>query len=286
MPIYTRLLGASLVALSLAPIAACTPEPPADMPDAGPGTAVDAGPPMAATCGDTFPGPPMLSGILEDDPTYKTDVADIPRETIDGAVVMLDTPEFFRATVGFMLGTPTGYEITEEQLQAAGPLGDAVRVAIASATGEDVIDVAMLRRGLQYAYLCSRPLPRSLDELKARYGDYTTWNTRQTDCSHAKGGVRIFYDDPQGRVTLAETVEDGVVRETEVLFYDMRDDGNFDFAAYTEEGDITNRSTFATRGGSSVTLSSPYTCLTCHFSNNNGHMSDPQPLHTGAACRE
>ncbi|MCP4499114.1 MAG: hypothetical protein GY822_03995 [Deltaproteobacteria bacterium] len=48
---------------------------------------------------------------------------------------------------------------------------------------------------------------------------------------------------------MAQTLEAGVIRETEVLFFDLRDDGQLDFAAFSEAGDLMDRSEFASASG-------------------------------------
>jgi hypothetical protein len=75
------------------------------------------------------------------------------------------------------------------------------------------------------------------------------------------------------------------VRETEVLFTSLRSDGQLDFAAYTEEGKLSDRSTFATAGGTSVVLAAPYTCISCHLDTTAWTITRKMPTGTGAGCR-
>ncbi len=144
----------------------------------------------------------------------------------------------------------------------------------------------MLRRGLSFAYLCSRPLPPSLEALEERVGRYWEWDTVfDVGCSRAKNEARSIYIAPDAQTFVAETVDDnGAVRETEVLFRSLRTDGHLDFAAYTADGVITDRSSFATPS-SSLVLAAPYTCLTCHIDQEAGTMSRVDATGTGAGCQ-
>ena len=87
-------------------------------------------------------------------------------------------------------------------------------------------------------------------------------------------------------MSVAETLHDGGVRETEVLFRDLRGDGQLDFAVYTADGALTDRSTFATANGGRVTAAAPYTCMSCHVDTTGFTFSTLAPTGTGAGCRQ
>lgn len=261
-------------------------EPDATEPEATP--VVDAGvlvlaPP--AECGADFPGPPPAD-IADLRPNYIEDAeAALASSSVIYPVDLSAAPAFQRATVNYLLGRASGQSVAESDVEAAGELGEAVKVAIAAGGGSEV-DFIMLRRGLAHYYHCARPLPASLDELVEVFGDFTTWEARyEIGCSRAKNEARQIYEHPEGALFVAETVdEDGAIRETEVLFRSTRDDGHLDFAAYTQEGLITNRSSFATPS-STLVLAAPYTCLTCHVDMEAEQMNIVDATGTGAGCQ-
>lgn len=235
----------------------------------------------AASCDASFPGPEMLDGTVEsvDLATYEGLVADL--DLTVAPTIDLDSIDDFQATVvNWMLGRRRGHKVTLEAAAKAGPLGDAVLAAIASGGG-DAVDFELLRIGLQHTYLCSRPLPPDLDALIERYGDYTTWDMSDVPCGLPKDTQRRMYYEPAGRITVAETVEEGEVREIEVLFHDTRDDEQLDFGVYRARGALSNRSTFATRGGTPTTFGAPYICISCHTDNK---INVNNPVGLGAGC--
>ena len=65
---------------------------------------------------------------------------------------------------------------------------------------------------------------------------------------------------------VAETLADGIVRETEIILSGRRRDGNLDFLVYNAEGKLSDRTRFPTIGaGSEVMAASPYVCTSCHI---------------------
>lgn len=287
--ISSRLSIALSFSLAVGGVAACgpvgegspnAPEPEMPAEDAGVEALI---PP--AECGAAFPGPPP-SNVVDLQAGYEADAA-AARAAADVVypVNLSEVPSFQRATINFMLGRTGGETIDESDVVAAGELGAAVAVAIAAGGGSEV-DFIMLRRGLAHSYLCARPLPASLDELVEHFGDFTAWeSTFEVGCSRAKNEARRIYEHPEGDLYVAETVDaEGTVRETEVLFRATRDDGHLDFAAYTADGVITDRSSFATPS-STLVLASPYTCLTCHVDMEAERMDVVDATGTGAGCQ-
>src|SRR5262249_259469 len=146
------------------------------------------------------------------------------------------------------------------------------------------LDVPFLRRGLHYHYPCSRPLPGTLDELRARYGDYRTWSDETIACSKPKNGPRRIYANAEKR-TVAEPPAHAPLPQTTPVVTGLRHDGQLRFAAYTAEGQLTDRSTFAQNGGGTITAAAPYICMSCHLSATGG-FSLLRPTGTGAGCKD
>jgi len=103
-------------------------------------------------------------------------------------------------------------------------------------------------------------------------------------CSAPKNGPRRIHESATAGVYVAETLALGKVRETEVIFSKLRADGQLEFAANTDTGALTDRSTFAT-ASASVTSAAPYTCMTCHLDVATGRFTRLFPTGTGAGCK-
>jgi hypothetical protein len=216
-----------------------------------------------------------------------------------------------------MLGFDLSGPMDRETLWAA-PFGRAVLLAAtppngarptgtgpeeAGASEESLaVNLRLVRRGLHHFYGEERRLPSTLDALRDRVGDYTQWPSRVTACSPPKNGPRRVFENEQLGVAVAETLEaeaaggaapeegEGTpphttVRETEVIFADARADGQLDFAVYGPSGERMDRSTFATRAGTTATTAAPYTCLTCHVRRSSGRFDVLRPFGTGAGCQ-
>lgn len=236
-------------------------------------------PPVA--CGEDLPGPPMAS-VVEAEPGFAEELAAVDTDGVADPIDYGSESKLVRGVINYMLGRASGTTAARAEALDAGVFG---RVILASAAREDGgIDVVFLRRGLHHAYLCSRPLPADLDEVRRRYGDYRSWPSSTVACSRPKGGPRRLFQDSKQGVYVAETLVDGGVRETEILWNTLRDDGQLDFAVYTADGELTNRSTFAT-ASSEVTSSAPYTCMTCHLDPDAGTLTRLFPTGTGAGCK-
>jgi len=259
--------------LALVLVSACGVEPPAEqMPELKP--------PVA--CGAALPGPAMSS--IESEPDYAQQVAALDLSVVADPHDYSAEIGLTRGLVNYMLGRTEGTSVTSAELDAAGPLGAAVRAAIAI-TGGHSIDLTFLRRGLYYAYNCGSTFPATLDELNARYGDIQTWPTVMQDCAPPKGLPRRIRSNADHGVYVAETLDGDHIREVEVIFTHSRPDAGLDFAVYTPDGAITDRSTFATVGGSGVVGAAPFTCLTCHVDRTNWTFTIQRPVGTGAGCR-
>lgn len=239
-------------------------------------------PPVA--CGTVLPGAPMKSDLVEAQPNYAKELAATDISGVTDPYEYSGEVLFLRAVVNYMLGRSSGSSITHEEALAIGGMGQAV-LAAAAKGGKGELDVTFLRRGFHYNYPCSRPVPADLATLRARYGEFTEWTSRTLDCSRPKNGPRRIFENHELGIYIAETLEGDMIRETEVLFQNLRDDGQFDFAVYTPEGELTDRSTFATGSGGKLVSAAPYTCMSCHVDIDSGTFSVLAPTGTGAGCR-
>ena len=173
-------------------------------------------------------------------------------------------PDVYKAPLSYALRTPLGDELAHAD--AEGVMGEVVLAAFAEGEGEPFdIDFELFRQGFWRYYTCSTELPVTLDGLKTEYGDFSTWESQDVD-SVAKCDTRRLY--VSDAMIVAETVlDDGSVRETEILFPDRTGDGAIDFAVYDGDGVLTDRSRFPTvNDGPAVLGASPYVCMTCHLS--------------------
>jgi hypothetical protein len=239
--------------------------------------------PAPVTCGSPLPGPPLKAEVTEALPGYADDLAALDLSRLPDPYDYSADSKLAITVINYMLGRSSGSRITHAEALQRGGLGRAVLGAAAKGTAGR-IDFAFLRRGLHYFYACSRPLPKDLTQLRLRYGDYRIWPAHEIPCSRPKDGPRRLYADPELGVYVAETVVSGKVRETEVLLTSLRRDGQIDFAAYTSDGALSDRSSFAT-SGSSTTTAAPYTCISCHLDSAAGGVSRLFPTGTGAGCR-
>ncbi len=256
----------------LALLAACGVEPTDPDPELRP--------PVA--CGATLPGPAMTT--LESEPDYAQQVAALDLTTVADPYDFSAEIALTRGLVNYMLGRADGTTVTRAELDAAGPLGTAVRAAIAI-TGGHAIDLPFLRRGLYHAYNCSSTFPATLDELELRFGDTEAWPSVLQDCAAPKGLPRRVRSNAEHGVYVAETLDADRVREVEVIFTHTRPTAGLDFAVYGPDGALTDRSTFATVDGSSIVGAAPFTCLTCHVDRASWTFSIQRPVGTGAGCR-
>jgi hypothetical protein len=252
------------------------------------GGASDDGPPEpveytpSVACGAALPGPALSS--VESESGYAAAVAALDLATVPDPYDFSGEIGLTRGLINYMLRRPSGTTFTRAEAEAAGESGRAILAAIAI-TPNHTVDLVFLRRGLYYAYNCTTPLPATIDQLVERYGDFTTWPTIDQDCAPPKDSPRRIMTNYDQGVFVAETWIDGTtLRETEVVFTNLRGDGNLDFGVYTADGLLSDRSTFATTGGSEIVGAAPYTCMTCHVDRDTWTFSILQPTGTGAGC--
>jgi hypothetical protein len=235
-------------------------------------------------CGGLLPGPPLKAGTTEAQPGYAAELAALDLSAVPDPFDYASDSKFVIATINYMLGRSSGTQVSRAELAQAAGLGQAILGAAAKGTPGRV-DISFLRRGLYYFYLCTRPLPGDLNELAVRYGDYRTWPAQELPCSRPKNGPRRLYENPASGIYVSETLTDSGVRETEALFTSLRQDGQLDFAAYTADGALSDRSSFATGSGAVATSAAPYTCMSCHADPASGTVSRRIATGTGAGCR-
>ncbi|WP_394826027.1 hypothetical protein [Pendulispora albinea] len=245
-------------------------------------------PPIA--CGTELPGPALPPNLTEAEPGYAQELEATDAAGVPDPVDYSGQSKLIRGVVHYMFQEPASEPsvLSHDRAQATENENMGRAFLAAAARGRDGgLSVPFLRRGLYYHYACSRPLPASLDQLRERYGDYRTWRVETMACAKPKNGPRRIYKNSDKGVFVSETlVGDGGIRETEVIFTKLRDDGQLDFAVYTADGQLTDRSSFATNGGGTVTAAAPYICMSCHLDATSGGFTNLRPTGTGAGCKD
>jgi hypothetical protein len=271
------------ISIAAGALIACS-DPPAPAPlDAEAQDAPDAGfAPIG--CGEPRPGPPLDPGAIEAQPGYAAELAALDLTQVPDPFDLGAEDGIRGALINYLLGRAGGTSVTAADLAAAGALGTAVAGAIVKSSS-GAVDFAFLRRGLHHFYACARPIPGTLAELAARYGDHRGWPRVEIACSRPKDRPRTIFGDGSAGAYVVETLDGDQVRETEVIFTDLRSDGQLDFAAYTAGGELSDRSTFATGGGGERTTAVPFTCITCHGDPSTNTITRLLPTGTGAGCR-
>ncbi len=189
-----------------------------------------------------------------------TDLAQAP-ESFD----MTAVPPFQRAVVGYLLERRTdGRPIVRAELLAAGPRGRAVLAALLRGRGtESGIEFPLVRRALHRFARCRRGVPATLESFRRSVVDYTVHPSTIVE-SRPKRGPRRIYRIPGSTVSVAETLVDGEVRETEILVAGSRRDGSLGFLVYDANGRLVDTSLFPSPAGAHE-IPVPYACLSCHF---------------------
>jgi hypothetical protein len=110
-----------------------------------------------------------------------------------------------------------------------------------------------------------RHLPATLDELRARYGDYRRdprYTVELHPVSMAKLAPRRIYRRADMPVSIAESLgEDCAVRETELVV----GRGPLDFASYGADGRREELGYFPAQRGVDAIKPTPDSCLGCHY---------------------
>jgi hypothetical protein len=202
-------------------------------------------------------------------PGYDEELAALDLEALPTELDLTPLNVIERALVAYLLEFPPdtlGDTLDRSAAMAVEPLGKAVVGAFAYAAkeGDAGLDLPFMRRGFHRYYQCARAFPLTLDGFKEAVFDYSDLAPYELE-SNVKGTLRRIRESSQQQVYVAETLMDGAVRETEIIVGGTRADGMLDFLVYGSTGQLTDRSAFNTLTGNTVTGSSPYTCMSCHF---------------------
>ena len=202
-----------------------------------------------------------LEGVAEE-------LVEIDLGELEDPVDISELMPMFRGIIAYALEiSPADLpnELSHERALESGKLGEVVLASLllgkADSTG---IDFTFFRRGFHHYYTCSKAFPLTLDGFKETYGDFSSSDGTVIDsiAKCADRNIIVASSD----VLVAESLMDGVVRETEILLQNQRTDGNLEFLVYDELGRLTNRTQFPTVGnGPHVVTASPYACMTCHM---------------------
>ena len=206
---------------------------------------------------------------VELEPDYDAHLAALDLEALPAELSLTSLNKLERALVGYMLEiapSALGDALSRDLVGDMGPMGQAVLGAFAKAAseGHEGLDLIFLRRGFHRYYQCVRAFPLTLEGFRTAIGDYAAASPYDID-STVKGTTRRLWNLQDVGIYAAETVEEGVVRETEIVLEGAREDGMLDFLVYGPEGHLMDRSAFVAASGDDVTGASPYTCMACHF---------------------
>ena len=226
---------------------------------------------LTAGCDQSLGGSVEMTAIssYEAIPGYDAALAGLNLGALPSGIDLSTLNGLERALIAYMLETPPedmgailDRDITLEQ----GNMGQAVlgAFAMAASLGNPGLDLPFLRRGFHRYYQCARAFPLTLAGFQAtvkHFIDAPYFDLEST----VKGGVRRIWDDAEAKIYVAQTLTDGIVRETEILVGGTRKDGMLDFLVYDADGLLMDRSAFQAASGDDVTGASPYTCMACHF---------------------
>lgn len=247
---------------------------------------IEASPPIV--CGAEFPGVELEPGLVEGPTGYENKLGSVDISDVPDPFDFRNESPVIVAVIRYMLGDTTKTSVSHAEALEKGQMHLAVLAAAAKTKDKGAsgkVDVQLLRQGLHFFYPCTQQPPQTLAELKALYGDYTQWDEEFIACGAPKDGPRRLWENGDIGVFVAETVVRDDVRETEVIFDRLRADGQLTFAVYTPEGQLTDRSTFATNGGDEIVLAAPFTCMSCHIDIDTGKYDVKRPEGTGAGCK-
>ena len=162
-----------------------------------------------------------------------------------------------------------GGTLSHERALAKGLLGQVVLASIARSDNPDWLDLDFFRRGFQRYYTCSKGYPKTLQGFESEVLAFSHRDGSIVD-SVAKCAERRLISSPDSGVYVSQTLIEGVVQETEVVLMNSRSDGQLDFVVYDAQGQLTDRSLFPDLGGGEAVMGAPYSCMSCHFTVNEG----------------
>lgn len=225
-----------------------------------------------AKCEVALGGDPWEDDVVEAQEGFEAELMGISLEQLPELIDISGMPGLFKGLIAYMLERPSedlGEQLTKEELLTRGALGRVVAASLTLGLNNPLgIDILFLRRGLHRYYHCERDFPLTLEDFKTSIFDFAQAESIEHE-SIAKCGPRRISSDPELGVYVAETLVDGIVRETEIILEGRREDGNLDFIIYNEAGLLSDRTRFPTLGaGSEVMAASPYVCTSCHLNSN------------------
>jgi hypothetical protein len=256
----------AMAAVALVLGAGCGPGSPPSVD--GDGNGDDQGSIAVATCDRPIGALPLPASEPEASGTLDDALAALPERIEAAGAPRWETAElapFLREVVAWMLEVPLGTLGTLDgaALAGGGPLEQAVALAFLNGDGRRP-DVATLRRGLHRSYACVRRLPLALPDALALAGGLDPATEVVVPTSTPKGHARRLHTSRDGALFAAETIIDGEVRETEIVWRGRRRDDALDFLVYDAAGQLRDGSTFVTSNGPETAAAAPYACLACH----------------------
>ncbi len=225
-----------------------------------------------ADCDNAVGGIALPSDRTEATPGFDEELISLLENDTKGEYLIATESSFQRAVLAYAMEKPPAElaeSVTRSQLDALGPIGDAVRGAFleSEASGEPGFDLRFLRRGLHRYYYCSRKAPLTLEDFWGMYPDARAPVSRLVDSS-PKASERQLWENAEAGIYIAETLIGDTIRETEIILSKHRHDGALDFFVYNDEGRLMDGSTFATTAGGESIAAAPYACLACHVNRN------------------
>jgi hypothetical protein len=214
-------------------------------------------------------GEPWSNMPVEASPGIEVDLAAVDLSELPDTIDISMMNGVFRGIIAYSLDVrpeDLADTLNKADVLSSGPMGKVVAASLALGQGTaGGIDFLFLRRGLHRYYHCGRDFPKTLDGFKRAVFDYGSTGSSTIDSIAKCGDRRITVHEVAG-VYIAETLVEGVLRETEIILQGRRRDGNLDFLIYNAAGELSDRTQFPTVGmGPHVYAASPYVCTTCHM---------------------
>jgi hypothetical protein len=222
-----------------------------------------------AECGQQIGGRSLSSDAVESIPGYSNDLATLDLTSLPAEIDISQMDINNRARLAYALEMSLdelGETLQRDTLLKGNEMAIAVLASFAPRDGGSVgFDLDFFRRGFHAYYACTQQLPLTLTGFETLYGRITDYPRKEVAFSIPKGGPRWVRENVQDHIYVAETVgADGGVREYEILISERRADGALNFLVYDSDGDLMDRSEFATVSGGTVVSASPFACMSCH----------------------
>lgn len=255
-----------LALLPLALTASCVDAPSVDVdggvldadPDAGP-DADDVA--RVAACAPLSPGSVSLTTV-EAEGGFDEELLSTNLHALPPTVDISGQSSFSLLMLRYMLESADVVDVNVEAAKASSLLAWSAVAALRD-DGVDA-DASFLRRGLFRFYACERGFPLTLAGFKETIHDFTTDGVADTVDSRVKGLPRRIYRNAEAGTFVAETIDNDVVRETEIILTDRRRDARIDFLEYDHDGVLVGASRFVGSNGTETTAAVPFGCITCH----------------------